>query len=81
MNCDLLSSDNNSVKTLLNVADNYGLTPLINDSTQITTSKNTLIGLIFTSHQDNIFYSGLSFVSVSDHSYFTRIGKFQFSLC
>ena len=56
MNCDLLSSDNNSAKTLLNVADNYGLTPLINDSTQITTSKNTLIGLIFTSHQDNIFY-------------------------
>ena len=34
MNFDLLSSDNTSSKTPLNVACNYGLTQLINDSTQ-----------------------------------------------
>ena len=68
MNYNLLSSVNTSSKTLLNVADNYDLTQLINDSTQITTSTNTLTDLIFTNHRDNIFCSGLSHVSVSDHS-------------
>ena len=68
MNYNLLSSVNTSSKTLLNVADNYDLTQLINDSTQITTSTNTLTDLIFNSHRDNIFCSCLSHVSVSDHS-------------
>ena len=66
----MLSSTLNNVNTqaLLNITDIYNLKQLINEPTRVTPVSSTLIDVIFTSHPDNVFCSGVSHVGISDHS-------------
>ena len=50
----------------------------IDEPTRITPSSSTLNDLIFTSHQDNLFCSGMSQVGISDHSFVYACHKIQF---
>ena len=70
LNCNMLptSSSNINTQTLLNITDIYNLKQLISKSTRITPSSSTLIDVIFASHPNNILCSGVSHISISDHS-------------
>ena len=68
-NCDLSSTvlDHDS-KSLMDIADLYNLSQLINEPTRITDSSSTLLDHIFTNTPDKVVCSGVSHVSISDHS-------------
>ena len=70
LNCNMLPTSciNINTQTLLNIADIYNLKQLIREPTRITPSSSTLIDVIFTSHPNNISCSGVSHISISDHS-------------
>ena len=53
---------------LTSITDVYSLHQLIREPTRITSSSSTLIDLIFTNCPDKMVCSGLSHVSISDHS-------------
>ena len=80
LNCNMLPTSciNVNTQTLLNIADIYNLKQLIREPTRITPSSSTLIDLIFTSHLNNISCSGVSHISISDHSLFLFIVKFLY---
>ena len=67
-NCDLSSIvlDHDS-KLLLDIVVLYNLSQLINEPTRITDSSSTLLD-IFTNNPDKVVCSGVSHVSISDHS-------------
>ena len=69
MNCNLAPDqlDNNANK-LSSIADIYTMHQLIIDPTQCTVSSSTLIDLIYTSSPDRVVCSGVSHISISDHS-------------
>ena len=69
LNCNLASPlfDNNAT-LLTNVADIYGLHQLINEPTRCTASTSTLIDLIYTNCPERVVCSGVSHLSISDHS-------------
>ena len=69
LNCDLGAPvlDRNS-RLLTDIADLYGMHQLINEPTRITESSSTIIDHIFTNTPDKIVSSGVSHVSISDHS-------------
>ena len=68
-NCNLASPqlDINTV-LLTNIVDIYNLYQLIDSPTPITNTSSTLIDVIFTNCQNNIVSTGVSHVSLSDHS-------------
>ncbi|KAK2568709.1 hypothetical protein P5673_006703 [Acropora cervicornis] len=51
-----------------NIVDIYNLYQLIDTPTRITNTSSTLIDVIFTNCQNNIVSTGVSHVSLSDHS-------------
>ena len=53
---------------LTNIVDIYNLYQLIDTPTRITNTSSTLIDVIFTNCQNNIVSTGVSHVSLSDHS-------------
>ena len=53
---------------LTSIADLYCLQQLISDPTRISESSSTLIDLIYTNSPDRVVCSGVSHVSISDHS-------------
>ena len=69
LNCNFGSTvmDHNST-ILTSITDLYGLQQLISEPTRITKSSSTLIDLIFTNSPDKIVCSGVSHISISDHS-------------
>ena len=69
LNCDLSPTvlDHGS-RLLMDIADLYNLSQLINEPTRITDSSSTLIDHIFTNTPDKVVCSGVSHVSISDHS-------------
>ena len=68
LNSNLLSENNTYANALLNVSDVYGLRQLITEPTRITPSSCSLLDLIFTNRPDCVCLSGVSHVSISDHS-------------
>ena len=52
----------------MDIADLYNLSQLINEPTRITASSATLIDHIFTNSLDRVVCSGVSHISISDHS-------------
>ena len=68
LNCDLQSKGNVNLIALLNITDIYGLEQLINEPTRITPTTSTLIDLIFTNRPENVYWSGVSHIAISDHS-------------
>ena len=68
-NCNLASPqlDINTV-LLTNIFDISNLYQLIDSPTRITNTSSTLIDVIFTNCQNNIVSTGVSHVSLSDHS-------------
>ena len=68
-NCNFASSQpDNNTALLSNLADVYGLYQLIKDPTRVTCTSSTLIDVIFTNYLDRVVCSGVSHVSLSDHS-------------
>ena len=68
INCNLFSEINANVNALLNISDVYGLKQLISEPTRITPSSSSLIDLVFTNQPDLVSFSGVSHVSIRDHS-------------
>ena len=68
LNCNLaaLQLDNNA-NTLTSIAV-YRLQQLITDPTRCTESSSTLIDLMFTNCPERVVCSGVSHISISDHS-------------
>ena len=56
-------------RLLLDIADLYNLSQLINEPTRITFSSSTLIDHIFTNTPDKVICSSVSHVSISDHGF------------
>ena len=71
LDCNMLPSSLNNVNTqaLLNINDVYNPKQLVNEPTRVTLVSSTLIDVIFTSHQDNVSFSGVSQVGNTDHSF------------
>ena len=69
LNCDLSFTvlDHGS-RLLVDIANLFSLTQLIEEPTRITSSSSTLIDHIFTNSPDKISCAGVSHVSISDHS-------------
>ena len=68
-NCNVLSqSNNNNNEALLNITDIYNPKQLIEEPTRITCNSSTLIDLIFTNYPEHVVCSGVSHISISDHS-------------
>ena len=55
-------------RLLVDIANLFSLTQLIEEPTRITSSSSTLIDHIFTNSPDKISCAGVSHVSISDHS-------------
>ena len=68
-NANLISSnlDNNS-RRLTEIADVYGLQQLISEQTRVSSISSTMIDLIFTNSPTRVVFSGVSHISISDHS-------------
>ena len=68
LNCDMIATrfDNDTCK--LSITDVYGPQQLITELTRETWTSSTLIDVIYTNWPDKIVYSGVSHVSISDHS-------------
>ena len=69
LNCDLSSTvlDNGS-RLLVDIANLFSLTQLIEEPTRITSSSSTLIDHIFTNTPNKVICAGVSHVGISDHS-------------
>ena len=69
MNCNLAPDQlDNNANILSSIADIYGMHQLIIDPTRCTASSSTLIDLIYTNSPDRVVCSGVSHISISDHS-------------
>jgi endonuclease/exonuclease/phosphatase family metal-dependent hydrolase len=69
LNCDLSSTVlNHSSRLLIDITETYNLQQLITEQTRITNSSSTLIDHIFTNAPDRVVCSGVSHISISDHS-------------
>lgn len=69
LNCDLSSTClDHSSRVLMDTAELYNLTQLINEPTRVTEFSSTLIDHIFTNTPDKVVCSGVSHVGISDHS-------------
>ena len=81
-NCNLASPqpDKNTV-LLTSLADVYGLHQLINNPTLVTDTSSTLIDVIFTNCSDKVACSGVSRVSLSDHSLVYAFRKITTVMC
>ena len=68
-NANLIASnlDNNS-RRLTDIADVYGLQQLISEPTRVSSFSSTMIDLIFTNSPTRVVCSGVSHISISDHS-------------
>ena len=69
MNANIIASnlDNNS-RRLTDIADVYGLQQLISEPTRVFSFSSTMIDLIFTNSPTRVVCSGVSHISISDHS-------------
>ena len=69
MNCNLAPDQlDNNASILSPIAEIYGMHQLIIDPTRCTASSSTLIDLIYTNSPDRVVCSGVSHISISDHS-------------
>ena len=69
MNCNLAPDQlDNNANILSSIADIYGMHQLIIDPKRCTASSSTLIDLIYTNSPDRVVCSGVSHISISDHS-------------
>ena len=69
LNCDLSSTVlDHSSRLLIDITETYNLQQLITEQTRITNSSSTLIDHIFTNAPDRVVCSGVSHISISDHS-------------
>ena len=69
LNCDLSSTVlDHSSRLLIDITEKYNLQQLITEQTRITNSSSTLIDHIFTNAPDRVVCSGVSHISISDHS-------------
>ena len=81
LNCDLSSTVlDHSSRLLIDIAELYNLSQLINEPTRTTDSSSTLIDHIFTNTPDKVVCSGVSHVSISDHSLIYAFRKLSISL-
>ena len=68
-NCSMASSHHDTnTRRLCEISDLYGLHQLITEPTRITESSSSLIDLIYTNYVDRVVCSGVSHISISDHS-------------
>ena len=67
-------------RLLIDIAELYNLSQLINEPTRTTDSSSTLIDHIFTNTPDKVVCSGVSHVSISDHSLIYAFRKLSISL-
>ena len=72
-------SDNNS-HLLTSITDLYGLHQLICEPTRVSKSFSTIIDLIFTNFPNRVVCSGVSHISISDHSLVYAFCKLSISL-
>ena len=69
MNCNLAPDQlDNNANILSSIADIYGMHQLTIDPTRCTVSSSTLINLIYTNSPDRFACSGVSHISINDHS-------------
>jgi hypothetical protein len=69
LNCGLSSTVlDHSSRLLSDIAETFDLQQLIAEQTRITSSSSTLIDHIFTNAPDRVGCSGVSHISISDHS-------------
>ena len=67
-NCDVSSKNPNThTKRLLEFADNYHLTQVIDKPTRVTQTSSTVIDLIFTSDSNKVNFSDVVQIGLSDH--------------
>jgi hypothetical protein len=64
----------------VDIAELYNLSQLINEPTRTTDSSSTLIDHIFTNTPDKVVCSGVSHVSISDHTLIYAFRKLSISL-
>ena len=68
LNCDVSSKNPNiHTKRLIELAENYRLTQLIDKPTRVTQASSTTIDLIFTSDSNKVNFSDVVQVGLSDH--------------
>ncbi len=81
LNCDLSSTvlDHGS-KLLMDIAELYNHSRLINEPTRSTDCSSTLIDHIFANTPDKVVCSGVSHVSISDHNLIYTFRKLSVSL-
>ena len=71
MNATQIASnlDKNSRRlTLTDIADVYGLQRLVSEPNRVSSFSSTMIDLIFTNSPTRVVCSGVSHISISDHS-------------
>ena len=69
LNCNINAhKPDNDTKSLLNIANVYGMHQLISEPTGITDKSSSLIDVIFTNCPDRVVCSGVSHIGISDHS-------------
>ena len=81
LNCDLSVTDlDHSSRVLMDIIGLYNLSQLINEPTRVTDFSSTLIDHIFTNTPDKVVCSGVSHISISDHSLIYAYRKLSVSL-
>ena len=81
LNCDLSVTDlDHSSRVLMDITGLYNLSQLINEPTRVTDFSSTLIDHIFTNTPDKVVCSGVSHISISDHSLIYAYRKLSVSL-
>ena len=81
LNCDLSVTDlDHSSRVLMDITGLYNLSQLINEPTRVTDFSSTLIDHIFTNTTDKVVCSGVSHISISDHSLIYAYRKLSVSL-
>lgn len=69
LNCNINAhKPDNDTKSLLNIANVYGMHQLISEPTRITDKSSSLIDVIFTNCPERVVCSGVSHIGISDHS-------------
>ena len=69
LNCNINAhKPDNDTKSLLNIANVYGVHQLISEPTRITDKSSSLIDVIFTNCPERVVCSGVSHIGISDHS-------------
>ena len=69
LNCNINAhKPDNDTKSLLNIANVYGMHQLISESTRITDKSSSLIDVIFMNCPETVVCSGVSHIGISDHS-------------